>query len=240
MNEIEELERRIAEEAKRRGVRGIGVLFESLKRERCPPDVLVEVLGEVLKQMQRLEKKWYQNVRIAYLHNRRRWIVEFVDMSPDEIGDRLEDLVEVVLGKLGCEVLSPDRSLKLRSGTFRKRGIIFQRHPKKKHMVDFEGLNVPIAIEVKNWDPTISKSDGVVHSAIFNRFKGIRNKRRYLLIPGASPSRGFPFSQRQMQMLSQRGINEINFKEQLRWNNQKGVYKSLYRKLGEILTIHPY
>jgi len=121
-------------------------------------------------------------------------------------------------------------------GKFKNYGIIFKRHPNARHLVDFECRN--IAIEVKNWDPAYPKSDRVVKEEIIDRFKKVRKKERYLLIPEASPPKGFLFTLKQRQMLKQRRIKEINYKEQLRWNNQKEVYKSLFYELERVLSIY--
>jgi len=121
-------------------------------------------------------------------------------------------------------------------GIFKEKGFIFKRHSQIKNMVDFKGQNINIAIEVKNWDPKVPKSDHVIMEEICKRSKKIRKKIRYLLIPGAP--RGFPFTNKQRQILKQRRIKEINLREQLRRNNVKKVYMDVYSKMKQILSIH--
>jgi len=204
-------------------------------------------IQDVLKKFRKLFPKidkWYESVKVEWSIPKKKYEVKLVKKTAAEIGENLEDLVHAALQKLGCKVNS--NSLVILNapcnmkddGAFKDKKFVFMRHPRTKNMVDFEGQNVKIAIEVKNWDPTISKSDEVVRNEICKRFKKIRKKVRYLLIPESHPNRGFPFTKRQKEMLRQRRIQEINLRAQLKWDNEKDAYKDVFSKIKQILSIH--
>ena len=200
-----------------------------------------DILSKAKKLFPQLNK-WYESVNIEWSIPRKKYEIKKVKMPKEEIGEGLEDLVHAALQSLGCKVDSSEIIIlnapcKMKhDGIFKEKEFVFKRHFRTKDMVDFEGQNINIAIEVKNWDPKIPKSDHVVLSEICKRFKKIRKKIRYLLIPGTP--KGFPFTNKQRQILKRRRIKEINLKEQLRRNNEKEVYEDVYSKIRQILSIY--
>lgn len=215
-------------------------LQNSLTAEGFESAEIQDILSKVKKLFPQLNK-WYESVNIEWSIPRKKYKIRKVKMSKEEIGEGLEDLVHAALQSLGCKVDSSEIIIlnapceMKNNGIFKGKKFVFKRHFRTRDMVDFEGQNINIAIEVKNWDPKIPKSDHVVLSEICKRFKKVRKKIRYLLIPGAPG--GFPFTNKQRQILKQRRIKEINLKEQLRWNNEKTVYKDVYSKMRQILSI---
>lgn len=210
--------------------------------------------------------KWYEEVKISCLFPEKKLEIEIHKKTPREIGVALEGLVETALRSLGCEVEPPGKVRKdeygsnwiikekekreklhpkitsnlpsfKEEGEFKDRGFIFKHHSNVADKVDFESNE--IAIEVKNRDPTIPyKTLNLFHKDILNRFKKVRKKARYLLIPQASNLDGFTFTPEQRKMLEQRHIKEINIKAQFRWNNEKEAYESVFYALRKILLTH--
>jgi len=248
------------------------------------------VLQDILRYLSQL-RKWYQSVRVEI--SPRGFAVVPHEKSPREIGKSLEDLVELALLELGCDVLPVDKPLKpideslyelfsrgdseaqrkmceklhelkdyivkdgmgwlwvydTRAGKWRTRvcflsytfipkspyarmfenfGIVFTRHPNVRHKPDFESDS--IAIEVKNRDPSHPwKTQRLFQRDVLDRFRSVRGKKRYLIIPGGV------ITHDQRIELERRGITEVNICEQLRRSNHAKVYESLCERLREII-----
>jgi hypothetical protein len=189
--------------------------------------------------------KWYEFVKIEYSALKGNCNVSISKKTVADIGESLEDLVQAALQSLGCTVESGSVHIlnapvpMKRDGAYKIKGFVFKRNARARDLVDFEGENVKIAIEVKNWDPSVRKNDDVVRKEIARRFRRVRKKDRYLLIPRNAKYGTFPFTSGQRQELFiRKRINEINLGEQLRWDNEKKVYMDVFSQIDQILSIH--
>ena len=224
-DELEKLRDRIIETAWKKGAENIDLLTRLVERTE-DLSILKELLARVAN------KKWYQTVS--------PFTGEITDTPATQIGDALENLVKVALKNLGCSVQPQGEIWTLISdiptfdeeGEFRDRGIAFTHQPRGRDRVDFTSKD--IAIEVKNIDPAHPfRTDDLFKKEVLNRFRKIRKKRRYLLI-----TRGV-LNDHQRKLLGQKKIEEINFGEQLRKNNQKEVYEDLFYALRHVLSTLP-
>jgi hypothetical protein len=240
-----------AKEKRMMDIDGISRLVKSI----TDPDVLREIYDKIAKL-----DKWYDSVRLQIKPPDKKPKVMLYRKTPREIGEPLEDLVEVALRSLGCMVV-PNRGiiwdeygsqwifdkkrkrwvLRFRTvfdipsfeeeGKFEEYRIVFARLPTVKDKPDFESRK--IAIEVKNRDPAYPyRTYAKFKEEVLDRFKKVRKKKRYLLIPEGV------INNEQRKVLKRRKIGEVNLKEQLRINNQKEVYKDLFYRLEQILSTH--
>lgn len=252
--ELDDLREAIMEEARKKGIKDIDGLSRLVK---SIPDL--DVLREIYENIPKLDK-WYDSVRLQIKPSNKKPKVGLYKKTPMEIGRPLEDLVEIALRNLGCEVNPLGTIIRDESGlpwvydrkrkryvlsfgtisnfpSFKEEGkfkddeIVFVRLPNVAHMVDFESKD--IAIEVKNRDSGHPyRTYPLFKRDVLDRFKKVRRKNRYLLIPDGV------LDDKQRKILQRRKIEEINLKEQLRRNNQKEVYKDVFYRLEQILSTH--
>ena len=250
-DEIEELRKKAIEEAKKKGIKDSEGFSRVVMSHKDP-----EVLKEIISKIPQLAK-WYDSIKIKTDRTGKTTVSKYTK-TPEEVGKPLEDLVEIALRELGCEVLplkTPviqddsglpwvyDKSrkkwvLKLRTinlpsfkeeGKFKDKGVRFARIPNVRNKPDFVGKE--IAIEVKNRDPAFPyKTDMLFKKEVLNRFKGVRKRDKYLMIPKGV------LTQKQRETLKNRKITVINLKHQLRRNNQTEVYTDVFNRLKKVLA----
>jgi len=248
---IQKLRKEVIDTARDKGIKNLWRLsrFVELFND---VDVLMEIRGKIPSL-----EKWRQSIKVTYSRTGKPEI-ELHEKAPREIGEALEDLVELALSQLGCNVRPSGTTIRdelglpwawdgekltLRfrgvgnlpafkeKGKFENRGIVFEHCRNVRNKPDF--LNEKIAIEVKNRDPECHyQTQGLFKREVLDRFKGVRKRSRYLIIP-----RGV-LTVKQRRLLNTKGITVINLNRQLRRKYERGVYKCLFKKLKKILLTH--
>jgi hypothetical protein len=230
--EIVKLRESAIDEAKRKGIRDIE-RFSRFVMSLDDPDILREIIGKLSSL-----EKWYDMIVITTNPNGKQ-IVDMHRKNAYEIGVPLEDLVNIALEKLGCKVESGveiwtfgDFPTFEEEGEFSNREIVFKRLLNKKDAPDF--VSRDIAIEVKNRDPDVQyRTFDLFKRDVLDRFKNVKKKKRYLLIPEGV------LSEKQQEILRLRKINEVNLSQQLRVNNEKEVYRDVFYALRQVLSTLP-